>query len=98
MLRDVIADIHNQSRGTYVTRRIKAALEIERGIVVNKKLVNRIMAELGISGLQTRKTVKRNLVNAITNEDLLKRNFIASRPNQIWPTDITEHPTREGKL
>lgn len=79
-------------------RRIKAALEIERGLVVNKKLVSRIMTELGISGLPKRKAGKKNLVNAVTSEDLVKCNFIASKPNQIWPTDITEHPTREGKL
>ncbi len=24
--------------------------------------------------------------------------FIASTPNELWMTDITEHPTREGKL
>ena len=24
--------------------------------------------------------------------------FIRERPNQLWVTDITEHPTREGKV
>jgi putative transposase len=32
------------------------------------------------------------------HDDLVKRAFVAQRPNQIWITDITEHPTREGKL
>lgn len=32
------------------------------------------------------------------HDDLVKRAFVAQRPNQIWLTDITEHPTREGKL
>ena len=31
--------------------RIRAALEIEQGLIVNKKLVLRIMRELGIKGL-----------------------------------------------
>lgn len=66
--------------------------------MVNRKLVSRIMTELGLFGLPTLKTNKRNLANGATSEDLVNRNFIAQRPNQIWLTDITEHPTREGKL
>ena len=30
--------------------------------------------------------------------DLVERNFARSGPNQLWVTDITEHPTREGKV
>jgi hypothetical protein len=29
--------------------------------------------------------------------DLVNRDFIADAPNRLWLTDITEHPTREGK-
>jgi putative transposase len=29
--------------------------------------------------------------------DLVDRNFARTGPNQLWVTDITEHPTREGK-
>ena len=32
------------------------------------------------------------------HDDLVQRNFTASRPNALWLTDITEHPTDEGKL
>ena len=32
------------------------------------------------------------------HDDLVKRNFTAARPDQVWLTDITEHPTGEGKL
>jgi transposase InsO family protein len=31
-------------------------------------------------------------------DDLVLRNFTAQRPDQVWLTDITEHPTGEGKL
>lgn len=31
-------------------------------------------------------------------DDLVKRDFKPVRPNDLWVTDITEHPTREGKL
>jgi putative transposase len=33
-----------------------------------------------------------------TVTDLVKCNFTADGPNRLWVTDITEHPTREGKL
>src|ERR671927_1201570 len=28
----------------------------------------------------------------------VKRDFVRSQPDQLWVTDITEHPTREGKV
>jgi transposase InsO family protein len=30
--------------------------------------------------------------------DLVRRDFTAAAPNELWLTDITEHPTAEGKL
>jgi hypothetical protein len=44
LLADAIADIHARSRGTYGMMRISAALEIEQGLIVNKKLVWKIIA------------------------------------------------------
>ncbi len=32
------------------------------------------------------------------HDDLVRRDFTASEPNQLWLTDITEHPTAEGKI
>lgn len=32
------------------------------------------------------------------HDDLVNRAFTATGPNQLWLTDITEHPTGEGKL
>jgi transposase InsO family protein len=98
LLADAIADIHTRSRGTYGILRVKAALEIEQGLIVNTKLVKRIMRELGLKGLPGPKKGYKNLKNARTCEDLVKREFKASAPNELWLTDITEHPTSEGKL
>ena len=33
-----------------------------------------------------------------SHDDLVKRDFTAEAPNQLWLSDITEHWTREGKL
>jgi transposase InsO family protein len=58
------------------------------------------MRELGITGLPTRRAKygKANLINRETTVDLVNRDFERDGPNQLWMTDITEHPTREGKL
>lgn len=45
---------------------------------------------------KTRKKARKTL--PATHLDLVKRNFVASCPNQIWLTDITEHKTKETKL
>ena len=98
VLADAIADIHARSRGTYGMLRVRAALEIEQGLVVNKKLVWKIMRQLGLKGLPGPRKGVKNLKNAPTCEDLVERRFTAAAPNELWLTDITEHPTAEGKL
>jgi hypothetical protein len=37
-------------------------------------------------------------VSKVTSLDLVGRVFRRDRPNELWVTDITEHPTREGKI
>jgi transposase InsO family protein/transposase-like protein len=97
-LTDTIGAIHVASRGTYGSRRVKAELADAFGQAVNKKLIVSIMRELGIAGLPSRRRRKRNLVQQVTTEDLVNRDFHRDGPSQLWMTDITEHPTREGKL
>ncbi len=97
-LSDVITEIHERSRRTYGWRRIRAELADQYGQQVNKKLIRSIMAELGISGLPARRKARPNLVHRVTTADLVNRDFRREGPNLLWMTDITEHPTREGKL
>jgi transposase InsO family protein len=98
LLSDAIAEIHARSRGTYGMLRIRATLEIEQGLIVNKKLVWKIMRELGLQGLPGPKKGVKNLNNVATAEDLVQRSFVANRPNELWLSDITEHSTGEGKI
>lgn len=98
VLTDLIAEIHRRSRGTYGILRVRAALEIEHGLIVNTKLVKKLMKRLGIQGLPGPRKGRPNLVNVATCEDLVQRHFVASRPHELWLTDITEHPTSDGKL
>jgi transposase InsO family protein len=55
------------------------------------------MRRAGISGLPLRRRAKRVPAQK-TVTDLVKRQFAADGPNRLWVTDITEHPTREGKV
>src|SRR5712691_746487 len=36
--------------------------------------------------------------SAASADDLVERMFVRERPNRLWVTDITEHPTTEGKV
>ena len=92
MVADEISRIHTQSRGTYGKRRIKAALLAECEMIVNHKLVASIMAERGLFGLPRRKRRGHPMLKVSTPADLVNRAFTAARPNQLWCTDITEHP------
>jgi transposase InsO family protein len=41
---------------------------------------------------------KKGKVGAPAHDDLVRRDFTAAGPNQLWLTDLTEHRTSEGKL
>lgn len=97
-LSDVIVEIHTRSRGTYGWRRVRAELADGYGQVVNKKLIRKIMRHQGIAGLPTRRKGKPNKTHQATTTDLVNRDFTRNGPNQLWMTDLTEHPTREGKV
>ncbi len=56
------------------------------------------MRELGIKGLPTRRRPKGSRLGNVTSLDLVRRALRRETPNQLWMTDITEHPTREGKV
>lgn len=89
--------VHADSRGSYGSPRVTAELRLGQGVEVNHKRTGRLMRAAGIQGIYRRRG-RKNLVNAATEEDLVKRAFTATWPDALWLTDITEHPTSEGKL
>jgi putative transposase len=93
-----IAEIHKASGGTYGALRVTAELKHGREIAVGHNAVGLIMRELGIKGLPTRRLPRGARVGNVTSLDLVRREFSRARRNQLWMTDITEHPTREGKV
>jgi transposase InsO family protein len=96
-LRGLIGQIHADSRGVYGYRRVRAELQLGRQIMVSRKLVHKLMAEAQLQGLPARKR-RKSLVNVATAEDLVCREFARAAPDELWFADITEHPTREGKV
>lgn len=99
-LKVLIAEIHVASFGTYGAPPIHAGLAQAHGIHVGKKRVARLMRELGIEGVSRRKKGKgkRSESELPAAPDLVKRDFSAARPDELWVADITYIPTWEGWL
>jgi putative transposase len=56
-----------------------------------------LMRRAGLQGLPAGKRWRAR-PDTPTVADLVDRNFVVIEPDALWVTDITEHPTREGKL
>lgn len=97
LLTDAIREVHTLSRGTYGFRRVHVELTLGRGLVVAHGTVELLMARAGLKGVTGRPKWVRARPDAIAM-DLVDRRFARSAPNQLWVTDITEHPTVEGKV
>lgn len=66
-------------------------------IPVSSRLISVLMAKGAMYGLPGPTRVKQ-LKGVATADDLVHRKFHRLTPNELWVTDITEHPTREGKV
>lgn len=96
-LTDLIRQVHAGSNGIYGARRVHAELTLGHGVMVGHNGIEMLMRRAGIKGLPGNKRPRR--VNQTpTAADLVDRHFTRHAPNQLWVTDITEHPTREGKV
>jgi putative transposase len=74
-----------------------AELTLGHGLTVGAEAVWLLMRKSGLQGLSGRPKYRR-IPNLPTAGDLVDRNFARSEPDRLWVTDITEHPTREGKV
>jgi putative transposase len=96
-LTDLIREVHAAAYGSYGAKRVYAELVLGRGIRVGHNAITMLMRRAGIAG-RTGAPKRKGLASVATAEDLVDRRFRRDRPNQLWLTDITEHPTREGKV
>jgi putative transposase len=98
-LTERIREIHLRSRQTYGSPRVHAELR-SLGIVCGRRRVARLMRAAGLRGCirgKKRRTTRRDPRSAPA-PDLLRRDFVAGRPNKVWLADITYIPTQEGFL
>jgi putative transposase len=98
-LSEKIKTIHKSSRGNYGSPKIHEELK-QDGIKVNRKTVEKIMKTENIKAKRKKKfkattNSKHNLPVA---ENLLNRDFTATKANQCWVSDITYCWTEEGWL
>ncbi|PWF87391.1 hypothetical protein CIK52_06210, partial [Kocuria rosea] len=91
-LTGLIREVHTASRGTYGSRRVHADLTRGMDVVVSENMVAVLMSLAGIAGLLGPAKVKK-LKGVATADDLVHRKFHRLAPNELWVTDITEHPT-----
>ncbi|CAM3987667.1 Integrase core domain protein [Paenibacillus lactis] len=94
-----VKEVYDTSRQLYGSPKVTQQLK-KKGVSISERTVTRIMKENGIRS----KTVKK--YKATTNskhtlpvqENVLNREFTASKPNEKWVTDITYVSTGEGWL
>ncbi len=70
----------------------------ELGVVASRNRVNRLCTQERIFSNHSKKRGLNRKPGPPVHDDLLERDFTAAGPNQVWLTDISEHPTGEGKL
>jgi putative transposase len=91
--------IHERSGCTYGAPRVHAQL-LQEGMAVGYNRVARLMREAGLRGVSRRRwvcTTQRDR-SARPAADLVRREFSAAAPDQLWVADITYIATWEGFL
>lgn len=94
---DAAREIHADDP-TFGYRFIADELRHERGIVASENRVQRLCSSHDIASVLHRRRGRGLRPGPAVHDDLVRRDFTAPRPNELWLTDITEHRTDEGKL
>jgi putative transposase len=99
-LKERIAQIHAQSRGTYGSPRVTVELR-EQGERVGRHRVARLMRSSGLKGRQRRRY--RVMTTDSSHNEPIAPNHLGQiappqQPDRVWVSDITYVPTAEGWL
>jgi transposase InsO family protein len=96
-LRAEIHRVWNENFRVYGARKVWRQLNRE-GIKVARCTVERLMRDLGLSGAIRGRKFKTTIADgtAARPADLVCREFTASRPNQLWVSDLTYVATWQG--
>jgi putative transposase len=68
-----------------------------QSVAVGHQAVELLMRRAGIEGISGRPKFRR-VPGVVTAADRVERQFHRDNPDELWVTDVTEHPTREGKV
>lgn len=93
-----IRAIHAESDATYGMPKIRAEL-MAQGQTISRKRVARLMQLAGLQGVSRRRgfvVTTRREAGQSKAPDLVKRQFVAQGPNQLWVADMTYVPTWAG--
>ncbi len=96
-LTDTIRAVHDGSRHCYGAPRVHAELTLGLGLRVGRKRVARLMRSAQLQGICHRRKHRHTPAPAV-HEDLVQRRFVADGPDRLWCTDVTEHPTAQGRV
>ena len=98
-LRKRIIQLFHENRDIFGYRRIHMLLHRE-GIKVSEKVVRRIMKQEKLIIRRKRRQKYNSYKGEITPavENVIDRDFHATKPNQKWLTDITEFSIKAGKV
>ena len=95
----LIREAWEKSRQTYGYRRITLWIRQDKEIIINHKAVLRLMNKMNIRSI-ARKPKGHQRMNQLDiyhrYDNLLNRDFSATKPNQKWVTDITYIPIQGG--
>jgi transposase InsO family protein len=68
------------------------------GWTASRNRVNRLCTSQQLWSVHARRRGRHRRPGPPVHDDLVRREFTAARSDRLWLTDITEHPTSEGKL
>lgn len=98
LLLDEILKLYSEVEGIYGYRRITLNVNKKLGSNFNHKRIYRLMKSINLTSV-IRKKRKKYIYSPpqITAENVLNRDFMASKPNEKWLTDVTEFKLTNGK-
>ena len=94
---DLIQDIFYENKGRYGFKRITAELR-NRDYVINHKKVLRLMTKMGLRAVR-KKQKYHSYVGEVGHiaDNIINRDFVATKPNEKWTTDISQFNCPFGK-
>ena len=87
-----IERVHREHFGVYGVRKVWRQLRRE-GIEVARCTVERLMREMGLQGVVRGRRFKTTIPEETASRplDLVDRDFSATRPNELWVSDLERH-------